>query len=528
METAPRVLRVLDTTLRDGDQSACGSFSLTDKLLIARGLDEAGVDVVEAGFPAASQAEADACDAIARECSRATVSVMCRAIPAEIRLAASSIARARRGMLHLTLPVSDLHIETRLGLTRSGLLDRARLALAVARDYAFELELGAEDATRADPSFLLEYCDIACEYGVRVINIADTVGFASPEGITGLIGSLRSALPPVRDGSVLLGIHAHDDMGLALANTLAAIRAGCSQAEVTVGGIGERSGNAALEELVANLLARPALYGASTAVRPESLRPLVDIVSRALSVAPSPFKAVVGTNSGSHASGMHQQGISRGAETYSSPGRRAIGDTGPRIALSAHSGAQGVIAFARDVAGIELSESRARAALTRIKRRAQSCGITEFLALLYADGTLKRPVWTLERIEVATAIDGSGAVRHTLSATVSPSPGSAPETRSAESASASLVEAARDLIRLLFKMNFSVRVFSITGYGDGTRAYVEASREAPQGAHEGAPGRVRVTERRGASSGALLVACLVDFANAEISEEARRGECERY
>ncbi len=142
--------------------------------------------------------------------------------------------------------------------------------------------------------------------------------------------------------------------------------------------------------------------------------------------------------------------------------------------------------------------------------------ITNIFALLYADGTLARLVWSLDRIEVTTAIDGSGAVRHTLSATVSPSPGSAPETRSAESASASLVEAARDLVRLLFGMDFFVRVFSITGYEDGTRAYVEASREAS----EGAPVRVRVTERRGASSGALLVACLVDFANAEISEEA--------
>ncbi len=519
-----RPLRILDTTLRDGDQSACGSFSFDDKVRIARLLDEAGVDVVEAGFPASSRAEAKACEAIAGECSRATVSVMCRTIPSEIRLAASTLARARRGMLHLTLPVSDLHMRARLGSDRAEVLNRVRVALEVAREYAFEIELGAEDATRADPAFLLEYCELACDLGVGVINLADTVGYAAPEETARLVAKLVSEIPAIRDGATLLGIHAHDDMGLALANTLAAVRAGCAQAEVTVGGVGERSGNAALEELVANLLARPDLYGATTSVRPESLVPLVDTVSLALAVAPSPFKPVVGTNARAHASGMHQQGLSRDADTYS-PRSRSSFSSRHRIALSAHSGTRGVIDFAREIAGIELAESLAGAALLRVKRRGASCGITEFLASLRAGGEIESPVWMPERISAVTEVDGNGVARHALSATVSLFDGASAgarvtETKRAEAASGSLVDAARDLVRALFDMDLSVRVFSVTGYGDGARVYLEAARSyAGENIAAETRGRLHATERRGSSPGVLLVVCLVDFANAELAEK---------
>lgn len=515
-------LRILDTTLRDGDQSACGSFAANDKVSIAALLDEAGVDVIEAGFPSSSRIEARTCESIARLCSKAAVAVMCRAIPGEIERAARAVRRARTPVIHVSLPVSDLHLRVKLGITRSECLERARAAIRVARDFSDEVELGAEDATRADAAFLLEYCEIACDAGARVINLADTAGLAEPEELAARVRALIATVPAFAEGRSLLSVHAHNDMGLALSNTLAAVRAGCAQAEVTVGGIGERSGNAALEELVANLRARADSYGVQTAVDPERLAPLARLVSSSLGIPMSPFKPIVGSNARSHAAGMHQQGLSRDVATYSPPVWDIESCKGARIVLTSHSGGKGVIDFAREIAGANLDPERASLILNRIKERGGACGISEFLGLMNEEGCIDAPLLLIERATSSFFTDRVGSLHCEIDATLRRLPdGMIVRARARDP---SPVEAAKEIIRGCAGANLTLTSVSFWGQDGSHRVNVEGfvpTRHVP-------PGKTRVVERKGKDHGYALLECLVDLVNAAVASGAMSLDIRDY
>jgi 2-isopropylmalate synthase len=282
----PRTITVFDTTLRDGEQSVGVAFTPGQKVEIALELERVGVDVVEAGFPVASPGEADGVRAVAEAARRPVVAAMARAHEVDVEAAAAALAAARRSRLHVVLGTSPIHRKLKLGLTRDQVVERAVSVVRLARPLFDEVEFCCEDASRTEPDFLAEVCAAALEAGADVLNLPDTVGYAVPDEYAALFTGLATAAVP-------LSAHCHDDLGLAVANTLAAVDAGASQVECTVNGLGERAGNAALEEVVTAL----ARQGHRTTVHLERLRAVSQLVSRLSSYPVAPHKAVVGPGS---------------------------------------------------------------------------------------------------------------------------------------------------------------------------------------------------------------------------------------
>ena len=279
----PRTITVFDTTLRDGEQSVGVAFTPGQKIEIALELERLGVDVVEAGFPVASPGEAEGVRAVAEAVRRPVVAAMARAHEVDVEAAAAALSPARRSRLHVVLGTSPIHRELKLGLTRDEVVERAASVVQLARPLFDEVEFCCEDASRTEPEFLAEVCAAAVEAGADVLNLPDTVGYAVPDEYANLFAGLATAAVP-------LSAHCHDDLGLAVANTLAAVDAGAGQAECTVNGLGERAGNAALEEVVTVL----AQQGYRTSVDLEGLPALSQLVSRVSGYPVAAHKAVVG------------------------------------------------------------------------------------------------------------------------------------------------------------------------------------------------------------------------------------------
>jgi 2-isopropylmalate synthase len=279
----PRTIIVFDTTLRDGEQSVGVAFTPEQKVEIALELERLGVDVVEAGFPVASPGEVEGVRAVAEAVRGPVVAAMARAHEVDVEAAAAALAPAHRSRLHVVLGTSPIHRELKLGLTRDEVVQRAVSVVRLARPLFDEVEFCCEDASRTEPEFLAEVCAAAVEAGADVLNLPDTVGYAVPDEYAALFAGLANATVP-------LSAHCHDDLGLAVANTLAAVDAGASQVECTVNGLGERAGNAALEEVVTSL----AHQGFRTAVDLEQLARVSGLVARISGYPVAPFKAVVG------------------------------------------------------------------------------------------------------------------------------------------------------------------------------------------------------------------------------------------
>jgi 2-isopropylmalate synthase len=372
-----RRITILDTTLRDGDQAAGFAFSLEEKQRLARALADAGIDIIETGFPLSSGLDFTASREIALELAERNIptAVMCRGRLEDIRRTAGIFSGGLPGLLHISLPVSRIHLETKLGKTQGELLALARELTSFAAGLCSKVELGAEDASRADRAFLAEYVQACREAGAATVNIADTLGCLSPSETTELFLFLQKYIPGGR-----LSIHCHNDRGLALANTLAALEAGCAQAELSVLGLGERAGNAALEEAAVNCALRPECYG-STGIIPEKLPPLLDLVEELTGIT-GPMKPLRGWNIHAHGSGIHQQGISLNRETYIPKEFEAWIDIPERITLSRHSGRAGIALYARRYLGLELDSKSCTALAEQIKAR-DTWGLTEFLVLLH-------------------------------------------------------------------------------------------------------------------------------------------------
>ncbi len=425
MAESRRKLRILDTTLRDGDQAAGFAFTLREKLDLARLLSACGVDCIEAGFPSSSALDAEACRQIdlelgsGRRTGEGTqLAVMCRALPAEILLAARALAHPQSALLHLSLPVSDLHLRVKLGKSRAELLTMASGAVSLACGYAGEVEMGAEDATRADRSFMAEYCHTVTAAGATIVNIADTVGYAVPEEMFALVEYLHSQVAAFRDGRAILSVHCHNDFGLAVANTLSGIRAGCGQVELSASGLGERAGNATLEGIAAVLSSRPDLYPVHTALNTKAMGELSRRLGAIIGSGLSPLQPVTGSNVRTHASGIHQSGLARDENTYRSVCTQAFDTVPERLVLSRHSGRAGVQEAVRRYAGAEPTDYAVESVLLRLKDPAFSgptLAATDFFMILKTAGMPLPPLVTLADLPPPPSAPGRPAALQALS-----------------------------------------------------------------------------------------------------------------
>jgi 2-isopropylmalate synthase len=337
---------VFDTTLRDGEQAAGVCFSQRDKLEIAERLAAMRVDVIEAGFPAASPGELAAVAAVARQLKGASVCALARAVPGDIDAAGSALRAAQRPRIHVFVNSSDVQLAQQLRKSREDVLTMARAGVARARRYTDDVEFSPMDATRSDPDFLAEIVQVALAAGATTINVPDTVGFILPDRLAALLRRLRERAPQL--GEAVLSFHGQDDLGLATANCLAAVGAGARQVELAVNGIGERAGNAAFEEVVMALAVHGEALGVHTGVDTSGICELSRLVAERSQIAVPPNKPIVGRNAFRHASGIHQDGVIKCRETYEVIDPKAIGHpTGTQIVLGKLSGRAGFAARVR-------------------------------------------------------------------------------------------------------------------------------------------------------------------------------------
>jgi 2-isopropylmalate synthase len=338
-ERADERVLIFDTTLRDGEQAPGCTMTREEKLAVARQLARLRVDVVEAGFPASSTGDWEAVHAIASEVGAPGGPVVCglaRANHADIDKCASAIAPAAARRVHTFIATSELHLRHKLRMSHAEALAAAHRAVAHARALCADVEFSAEDATRSDPEFLHEVLAAAIEAGATTINIPDTVGYTTPEEYRELIVGIRARVPGA--DRVIVSTHCHDDLGLAVANSLAGVRGGARQVECTVNGIGERAGNAALEEVVMALRTRAALFGVDSAVDAREIARASRLVARCSGIRIPPNKAVVGANAFAHESGIHQDGVLKERTTYEIMSPESVGIDGSRLVLGKHSG----------------------------------------------------------------------------------------------------------------------------------------------------------------------------------------------
>ena len=327
---------VFDTTLRDGEQSPGCSMNLGEKVRMAMKLQELGVDVIEAGFPIASDGDFMAVKAVASQCRGVTVAALCRTAEQDVARAAEALAGAARPRIHTFVATSDIHLEHKLKKTRAEVIAMTRAAVRQAREYTDEVEFSAEDATRSDIEYLCEVLNEAVEAGASILNIPDTVGYTTPNEYGSLVGTIRERV--VRDRNVVVSVHCHNDLGLAVANSLAAIEAGARQVECTINGIGERAGNASLEEIVMALRVRADRLPFETSIDTSELYPTSQLLSSIVGFDVQPNKAIVGRNAFAHEAGIHQHGVINNPLCYEIMTPESVGVPANSLVLGKHSG----------------------------------------------------------------------------------------------------------------------------------------------------------------------------------------------
>ena len=331
-----RTLQIFDTTLRDGEQSPGFSMNRDEKLKLARQIEQLGVDVLEAGFPIASPGDLDATRAVAAEIKHCRVAALARARQEDVDAALRGLEPAAKPRLHLFLATSDLHLKYKLRATREEALERITTMIRFGKKHCEEVEFSAEDASRTEIDFLCQVVLAAVECGATIINLPDTVGYLVPNEYAEMFRAVKSKLGS--RPNVVLSAHCHDDLGLAVANSLAAVEAGVGQIECTINGIGERAGNASLEEVIVAMHVRQNHYNVSTNIKLEKLYPTSRLLSQITGVSVTPNKAVVGANAFAHEAGIHQDGILKNPLTYEIIVPEKVGVPARRLVLGKHSG----------------------------------------------------------------------------------------------------------------------------------------------------------------------------------------------
>ena len=358
---------IFDTSLRDGEQAPGATMNLPEKTRMAAQLEVLGVDVIEAGFPAASPGDFEAVATVARQIKNCQVAALCRTVRADIDRGWQALKDAANPRLHVFLATSPIHMQYKLRKTPEQVLEMIKDGVAYAAKYTSNVEFSAEDASRSDLDFLRQAVEIAIECGATTINIPDTVGYAQPEEFAARI---RYLLENVKNSErAVFSVHCHDDLGLGVANTLAALKAGARQAEVTVSGLGERAGNAALEEVVMALATRKDYYGLYTDVQTEQLLHSCRLLSMLIGQPIAPNKAIVGANAFAHESGIHQDGVLKNPETYEIMTPESIGRTKTDLVLGKHSGRSAVKAKLEEL-GYNLEEEQLLLVVDALKKLA--------------------------------------------------------------------------------------------------------------------------------------------------------------
>ena len=372
---------IFDTTLRDGEQSPGCSMTVPEKLQLARKLVELGVDILEAGFPIASEGDFEAVDAVSREFSWVQVAALARANRLDVERAAASLKHAKRPRIHTFLATSEIHLKHKLKKSQQQVLDEAVAAVELARNYTDDVEFSAEDATRTDWDYLEQVSRAVVAAGARTVNLPDTVGFSVPEEYGTLIGRMVRAL----GDSAIVSVHCHDDLGLAVANSIAAVQAGARQVECTINGIGERAGNAALEEIVMAFKTRPDKLPFETKVVTEHIYAASQLLSRTITFGPQPNKAIVGENAFAHEAGIHQDGYLKERTTYEIMDPHSVGVPESKLVLGKHSGRHALHKRAEDL-GFQLGKDELDVLyhrFTALADRKKGVRNDEILAMLY-------------------------------------------------------------------------------------------------------------------------------------------------
>ena len=329
-------IRIFDTTLRDGEQSPGCSMNQPEKLRLAEQLDRLGVDVIEAGFPIASDGDFESVKAIATTIRRPVIAGLARAVEGDIARAWEALKYAARPRIHVFLATSDIHLQYKLRITREQCLAQAREAVRFAKSLCDDIEFSPEDASRTDRDFLCDVLNAVVESGATTLNIPDTVGFTVPSEYGDLIRMIRQRVRGIE--KVTISCHCHNDLGMAVANALAAVQAGARQVECTINGIGERAGNASLEEVVMAMRVRPDQYAYETGIVGEQIYPSSQMLSEITSVPVQPNKAITGRNAFAHEAGIHQDGVLKNPLTYEIMTPKSVGVPDSKLVLGKHSG----------------------------------------------------------------------------------------------------------------------------------------------------------------------------------------------
>ena len=359
----PDVIRIFDTTLRDGEQSPGASMTIEEKIQVAEQLVRLNVDIIEAGFPAASPGDLEAVKEIAYRTRGVAIASLARADTSDIDAAWEAIRGADRPVLHVFIATSEIHLKHKLKLDKEDALYQVKRMVAYARNLSPTVEFSAEDATRSDWDYLCRVCEAAIKSGATTINIPDTVGYTLPQEYESLFRYLLERVPGIDE--VVMSAHCHNDLGMGTANTLAAIKAGARQVEVTINGLGERAGNTAMEEVVMALRTRPEAFGnVSTRIRTQEFLSTSQLVSQLTGIPVQPNKAVVGANAFAHEAGIHQDGMLKNRLTYEIMTPQSVGWSDTKLVLGKHSGRHGFDARLRHL-GHKLSAEELKIAYRR-------------------------------------------------------------------------------------------------------------------------------------------------------------------
>jgi 2-isopropylmalate synthase len=397
---------IFDTTLRDGEQCPGASMNLREKLEVARQLARLKVDVIEAGFPVTSEGDFTAVQTIAREVKGPIIAGLARCVAKDIDAAGAAVKPAgKRARIHVFLATSKIHREFKLGKAQHEILRLAVEGVKQARSYVDDVEFSPEDGSRTEPEFLVQVCKAAIAAGATTLNIPDTVGWASPEQYAALIARIRDEVPEFQTGKAIISVHCHDDLGLAVANSLAAVRAGARQVECTVNGIGERAGNASLEEIVMAVNVRKDHFGGmECGVETREIVKTSRLVSRMSGLVVQRSKAIVGENAFAHSSGIHQDGILKKRETYEIMDPEKVGWGRTELPLTKHSGRAAVAARLKHL-GFKMTEADVNAIFARFKEVGDKKKFVyddDLTALVEGHITEVPETWSLDYLSVSS------------------------------------------------------------------------------------------------------------------------------
>ncbi|MDD4939682.1 MAG: 2-isopropylmalate synthase [Candidatus Omnitrophica bacterium] len=394
---------ILDTTLRDGEQAPGASMTSFQKMEVAGQLEKLGVDIIEAGFPVASPDDFAAVSAIAKNAKKSAVCALARCINKDIEYAGRSVKKARHPRIHLFLATSKIHLKYKFKKAEDEIVAIASDSIRLAKKYCDDIEFSPEDATRTDKDFLFRMIEMAIDEGARTINIPDTVGYSYPQEIFGLIEDIKGNVKNIN--KAVIAIHCHNDLGLATANSLSAILAGARQVHCTINGIGERAGNASLEEIVMTMKTRKDVFGNFyTAIRTQELYPTSRLVSKVTGFIVPPNKAVVGRNAFAHESGIHQDAILKKRITYEIMDPRDVGISESSLVLGKHSGRH-AFSHKLNTLGFHLDESRLNKAFLRFKNLAdkkKNIFDDDLISIVEDEIRTVRPVWQLGNFTVTS------------------------------------------------------------------------------------------------------------------------------